>query len=172
MFAQFGTEGFRMIGTALDLVWEALEQVKDPEIPTVSVVELGLIRQVGFDGPQLLVTMAPTFVACPAIDVMATSIKEQLFEIGVDQVEVKLIYRPPWTSDWITSQGRKKLKLLGLAPPKQHGGDLERFIEAPAQCPYCDSTNTDLKNSFGSTLCRAIYFCNNCTQPFEQFKPI
>ncbi len=161
-----------MIETSLNRVWEVLEEVKDPEIPTVSVVELGLIRQVGFEGPRLIVAMAPTFVGCPALDVMAATIKEQLLEIGIDQVEVKIVYHPPWTSDWITSEGRQKLKMLGLAPPAQHGGDLERFIEAPAQCPYCESTDTELKNSFGSSLCRAIYFCNNCTQPFEQFKPI
>ena len=161
-----------MIETSLNRVWEVLEEVKDPEIPTVSVVELGLIRQVGFEGSRLIVSMAPTFVGCPALDVMATAIKEQLLEIGIDQVEVKIVYHPPWTSDWITSEGRQKLKHIGLAPPARHGGDLERFIEAPAQCPFCESTDTELKNSFGSSLCRAIYFCNNCTQPFEQFKPI
>lgn len=161
-----------MIETSLDSVWEALEEVKDPEIPSVSVVELGIIRQVGYQGSRLLVTMAPTFVGCPALDVMRGAIKEHLLEIGIDQLELKIVYYPPWTSDWITSEGRRKLKLIGLASPPQHGGDLERFLEALVPCPYCESTDTELKNSFGSTLCRAIYFCNNCTQPFEQFKPI
>jgi ring-1,2-phenylacetyl-CoA epoxidase subunit PaaD len=161
-----------MIETSLDQVWDALQEVKDPEIPTVSVVELGLIRQVGFEGSRLIVTLAPTFVGCPALDVMGAAIEEQLLEIGIDQVEVKLVFQPPWTSDLITSEGREKLKQIGLAPPPKHGGELERFIEASARCPYCDSTETEMKNSFGSTLCRAIYFCNNCTQPFEQFKPI
>ncbi len=99
-----------MIETSLNRVWEVLEEVKDPEIPTVSVVELGLIRQVGFEGSRLIVSMAPTFVGCPALDVMAIAIKEQLLEIGIDQVEVKIVYHPPWTSDWITSEGRQKLK--------------------------------------------------------------
>ncbi len=161
-----------MIETSLDRVWEALEEVKDPEIPNVSVVELGLIRQLGFEGPTLIVAMAPTFIGCPALDVMRAAITEQLLGIGIDRVEVKIVIKPPWTSDWITTEGRKKLKLVGLAPPLKHGGDLEHFVDAPASCPYCESTNTELKNSFGSTLCRSIYFCNNCTQPFEQFKPI
>ncbi len=161
-----------MIETTLDRVWEALEDVKDPEIPTVSVIELGLIRQVGFERSKLLVTMAPTFVGCPALDVMKTAIQDRLFAIGFHQVEVKIVLQPPWTSDWITSEGRKKLKLVGLAPPLKHGGDLEHVIDVSASCPYCESANTELKNSFGSSLCRAIYFCNNCTQPFEQFKPI
>ena len=161
-----------MTETTFDDVWQALEQVKDPEIPTVSVVELGLIRQIGMQGKSLLVTMTPTFVGCPALEVMTASIKSRLRESGIDAVEVKLVNQPPWTSDWITSDGRQKLKLAGLAPPPQHNGKLERAIEAPAHCPYCESTNTELKNSFGSTLCRSIYFCNNCTQPFEQFKPI
>jgi ring-1,2-phenylacetyl-CoA epoxidase subunit PaaD len=161
-----------MIETSLDQVWEALDEVKDPEIPNVSVIELGLIRQVGYEGQTLIVAMAPTFIGCPALDVMRGAIKEQLLKIGIDRVEVRIVVQPPWTSDWITTEGRKKLKLVGLAPPPQHGGDLEHFIDASTSCPYCESTNTDLKNSFGSTLCRSIYFCNNCTQPFEQFKPI
>ncbi len=161
-----------MIDTSLDRVWEALELVKDPEIPTVSVVELGLIRQVGFAGTKLLVAIAPTFVGCPALDVMKTAIQDRLLAIGIDQVEVKTVLRPAWTSDLITREGRKKLKLVGLAPPLRHGGDLEHIIDVSASCPYCDSENTELKNSFGSSLCRSIYFCNNCTQPFEQFKPI
>ena len=161
-----------MIETSLDHVWKALDEVKDPEIPTVSLVELGIIRQVGFESPTLIVTMAPTFIGCPALDVMGAAIRAKLSEIGFDRVEVKIVIQPPWTSDWITSEGRKKLKLVGLAPPVKHGGDLERFVDASASCPYCESTNTVLKNSFGSSLCRSIYFCNNCTQPFEQFKPI
>lgn len=161
-----------MIETSLDHVWEALEDVKDPEIPTVSVVELGIIRQIGFEGPVLIVAMAPTFVGCPALNVMREAVREQLLGIGIGRVEVKIVIRPPWTSDWISSEGRKKLKLIGLAPPPKHGGDLEHFIDVSASCPYCESTNTELKNSFGSSLCRSIYFCNNCTQPFEQFKPI
>ncbi len=162
----------QVFDTPLDRIWDALQEVKDPEIPSVSVVELGLVRQVGFEGSTLIVTLAPTFVGCPALDVMRSSIEGQLTDIGVDQVDVRLVFKPPWTSDWITPEGREKLKQIGLSPPPVHNGQLEQAIEAQSTCPYCESSKTELKNSFGSTLCRAIYFCNNCQQPFEQFKPI
>lgn len=153
-------------------VWEALEGVKDPEIPVVSVVELGLIRQVGHDGQRLIVTMTPSFVGCPALDVMQQEVERALEAIGYASPQVRMVYRPPWTSDWITSEGRRKLQQFGLAPAALHGGDLSAALQAPAICPYCESDQTELKNSFGPTLCRAIYFCNACRQPFEQFKPL
>lgn len=157
---------------ALADVWEALEAVKDPEIPVVSVVELGLIRQVGHDGDRLIVTMTPSFIGCPALDVMQREVVAALEQMGHATVELKVVYRPPWSSDWITSEGRRKLQQFGLAPPPVHGGDLPAAIEAAAVCPYCESDRTELKNSFGSTLCRAIYVCRSCQQPFEQFKPL
>ncbi|MFQ5932608.1 MAG: 1,2-phenylacetyl-CoA epoxidase subunit PaaD [Nitrospiraceae bacterium] len=156
----------------LEQVWEVLEQVKDPEIPVVSVVELGLIRQVGYEKGHLVVTLSPSFAGCPALDVMAADIEARLTGLGIGRVAVKTVYRPPWTSDWITSTGREKLKGCGLAPPAIHAGDLERALAEAARCPYCDSTDTELKNSFGPTLCRAIYVCLACRQPFEQFKPL
>lgn len=156
----------------LDHVWRALEQVKDPEIPVISIVELGLIRQVGYAGRRLVVTMTPSFIGCPALDVMRQEVRRRLQAIGADQVEVKTVLSPPWTSDWITTAGREKLRAFGLAPPPLRGGDLEASLQAAARCPYCEATDTELKNSFGSTLCRAIYFCNSCSQPFEQFKPL
>lgn len=156
----------------IEAVWEALEAVKDPEIPAVSVVELGLIRQIGYHGDRLVVTMTPSFIGCPALDVMQDMVEQALLGLGAAQPRVKLIYQPPWTSDWITSEGRRKLRDFGLAPPPPHGGDVAAALDAAAICPYCDSDHTELKNSFGSTLCRAIYVCNNCQQPFEQFKPL
>lgn len=161
-----------MNAPSLDQVWDALEHVKDPEIPVVSVVELGLIRQVGYDKGHLVVSMTPSFVGCPALDVMAEDIEARLTELGIESVRVKTTYRPPWTSDWITSSGRKKLRKFGLAPPPIHAGEIERVIAEAAHCPYCESTETELKNSFGSTLCRSIYVCHSCRQPFEQFKPL
>lgn len=157
---------------ALDRVWAALEQVKDPEIPVVSVVELGLVRQVGYQDGRLIVTMTPSFAGCPALDVMQRQVASALAQIGFEQPEVRLVYQPPWSSDWITSAGRAKLKDFGLAPPPVHGGDLATALDLAAVCPYCESDQTALTNSFGSTLCRAIYVCGNCGQPFEQFKPL
>lgn len=153
-------------------VWEALENVKDPEIPVVSVVELGLIRQVGHDGDRLIVTMTPSFIGCPALQVMQDQVQQTVEALGYERAEVRTVLEPAWTSDWITREGRRKLRDFGLAPAAIHGGNVVAALEAPATCPYCESERTELKNSFGPTLCRAIYFCTACKQPFEQFKPL
>ena len=152
--------------------WQILDEIKDPEIPVVSVVEMGLIRSVGVDGQAFIVVMTPTFTGCPALKVIQTAIVDRFRQAGLDQVSVHISLSPPWTSDWITPVGREKLKSFGLAPPPYHRGDLDLAWEAPVTCPYCASANTSLKNSFGPTLCRAMYVCLDCRQPFEQFKPI
>jgi len=156
----------------LDRVWQALEEVKDPEIPVISIVELGLIRQVGYADGRLLITFSPSFIGCPALDVMKQEVQRRLQQLGEASVEIKTVFSPPWTSDWITPAGREKLRGFGLAPPPKHAGDLTAVLQQAASCPYCDSLDTELKNSFGSTLCRSIYFCTACVQPFEQFKPL
>jgi len=153
-------------------IWEILDEVKDPEIPVVSVVEMGLIRSVGVSGEKVIVTMTPTFAGCPALRVMQEEIEERVREAGVEDVEVKMIYAPPWSSNRILPEGRRKLKEFGLSPPPRHDGDLQIALLEEVSCPYCDSKKTTLKNSFGPTLCRAIYYCENCQQPFEQFKPL
>lgn len=156
----------------VEQIWHLLEAVKDPEIPVVSLVEMGIIRHVEISEGKVIVAMTPTFSGCPALHVMRTEIKTTLNNAGVTEVDVKQVLYPPWTSDWITPAGRQKLKEFGLAPPQQHGGNFEITLLDPVSCPYCDSNNTSLKNSFGPTLCRAIYYCHHCQQPFEQFKPI
>lgn len=161
-----------MSGMSAGEVWEILEEVKDPEIPVISLVDLGLVRQVAVDEERVKVVMTPTFSGCPALQVMQEQVEERLREAGFEEVEVQMSREQSWTSDWITPSGREKLKEFGLAPPPLHEGDMESAWRESVRCPYCDSTNTDLRNSFGPTLCRAIFFCNNCQQPFEQFKPL
>lgn len=157
-------------------IWQALEEVKDPEIPVISVIEMGIVREVvaepGPFGPEVKITMTPTFSGCPALQVIEESIAECVRQMGVAAIEVKTVLHPPWTTDWISEAGRQKLKAFGLAPPGRHGGKLAVTFYEPVACPYCDSFNTTLKNAFGSTLCRAIYYCNGCQQPFEQFKAL
>ncbi len=153
-------------------VWQILDEVKDPEIPVVSVVEMGLIRSIGVQAGRLVVTISPTFAGCPALQVIQDEIAERLRLAGEAEVEVRLTYSPPWRSDWITPAAREKLKAFGLSPPPRHAGRLEEALAQAARCPYCDSDDTSLKNDFGATLCRAIYVCNSCRQPFEQFKPL
>lgn len=153
-------------------VWRALQEVKDPEIPVVSVVEMGIIRDVRVDGPGARILMTPTFSGCPALHVMRAGIEEKVQSLGFEDVVVETTLHPPWSSDWITDSGRQKLKEFGLAPPAKHGGDVSVTFYEPVACPYCDSQNTIVKNTFGPTLCRAIYYCQACQQPFEQFKAL
>ena len=153
-------------------IWDALNEVQDPEIPVVSLVEMGIIRGISLCEYEVAVTMTPTFSGCPALQVMRDEIEEKLRGLGYTAVNIKTTLSPPWSSDWITDSARAKLKAFGLAPPLRHGGNIEVTFFEPVTCPRCDSTNTIIKNSFGSTLCRAIYYCNQCQEPFEQFKAL
>jgi len=156
-------------------VWAALYDVHDPEIPTISVVDLGVVRSVATDSGSITVELLPTFVGCPAIEVMRSAVAERLHEFASD-VRVEISFAEPWTSDRITPEGREKLRGSGFAPPALigptfDGAELQVLLGA-ATCPYCGSRNTTLDNPFGPTLCRAIYHCDECNQPFEQFKAI
>jgi ring-1,2-phenylacetyl-CoA epoxidase subunit PaaD len=165
-----GGEGKRM---DVDGIWKLLEEVKDPEIPVVSLVELGIVRAVEISSDNaIIVTITPTFSACPALQTMKRDILGRLKEEGVESVVVKVVNSPPWTTDWISAKGREKMRAFGLAPAPQHGGSFEVMLLDEMTCPYCGSRKTSLKNSFGSTPCRMIYYCNACQQPFEQMKPL
>jgi ring-1,2-phenylacetyl-CoA epoxidase subunit PaaD len=138
----------------------------------VSLVEMGIVRDVEVAGGRVTVTMTPTFSGCPALDVMRREVIEKVASLGVEQVEVGMVLSPPWTTDWITEVARAKLKAFGLAPPRPGGGSQDVIFYDLALCPRCDGMNTTLKNSFGPTLCRAIYYCEDCQEPFEQFKAL
>lgn len=159
-------------------VWSELERIADPEIPAISVVDLGVIGAVRFEDKRLLVDLLPTFIGCPAIGVMQKQIVERLTELRLaDEVTVNVSFDPPWTSDRISARGRQRLRASGFAPPPVTSGQelngLEELAVLPiGECPYCRSRNTRLDNPFGPTLCRAIYHCADCRQPFEQFKRI
>jgi ring-1,2-phenylacetyl-CoA epoxidase subunit PaaD len=153
-------------------VWAALGDVHDPEIPTVSVVDLGVVRSVEAGPGRVRVELLPTFVGCPAIDVMREAVEERLRGFA-DEVRVDVSFAEPWTSDRITHEGRRRLRGSGFAPPGPVAVDDRLLPVLPvAECPYCGSRNTSLENSFGPTLCRAIYHCRDCSQPFEQFKAV
>jgi ring-1,2-phenylacetyl-CoA epoxidase subunit PaaD len=155
-------------------VWRALAEVKDPEIPTVSVVDLGMVRRVEVDGGRIRVELLPTFVGCPALDLIRRAVAERLESLA-PAVEVEATFAEPWTSDRITPEGRRKLRSSGFAPPAAAGDRplLATIAMRPAAtCPYCGSTDTTMENPFGPTLCRAIFYCNGCRQPFEQFKAV
>jgi ring-1,2-phenylacetyl-CoA epoxidase subunit PaaD len=155
-------------------VWLALENVKDPEIPVLSVIDMGVIYKVEVkeEPSSCIVTMTPTFVGCPAIDIMKKSVHEEVAKLGFDIVEVKVDLENTWTSDRMSAEAKIKLEKFGLAPPAVIMGELTEAQLNNVRCPHCGSTDTTLRSAFGSTLCRAIRFCFNCKQGFEQFKPI
>jgi ring-1,2-phenylacetyl-CoA epoxidase subunit PaaD len=164
--------------TSVDVqaVWAALAEVPDPEIPVVSVVDLGIVRSVELDGERLRVELLPTFVGCPALDVIRDAVTARLAGMA-PEIQVEMTFAEPWTSERITADGRRKLRESGFAPPGPHPhGDEPLFAtiatRPQATCPWCGSRDTDLENLFGPTLCRAIFWCNRCRQPFEQFKAI
>lgn len=149
-----------------------LQNVKDPEVPVISVLELGVVRHVDVqpDG-KVVVTITPTYTGCPAMDVMAADIKKELLEHNVQTVEVKLSLAPAWTTDWITDEGKRKLKEYGIAPPEKTRDIRALKGELPVvPCPQCGSTHTTLISLFGSTACKALWKCQECLEPFDQFK--
>jgi ring-1,2-phenylacetyl-CoA epoxidase subunit PaaD len=155
------------------LIWKLLDEVKDPEIPVVSLVEMGIVRDVQVSPENTVtITITPTFSGCPALQAMKTDIRERLKQAGIEQTEVVTVYSPPWTTEWITDEAREKMRAFGLAPAPRHGGSFEVTLLDAVACPYCGSHNTTLQNSFGTTPCRMIFYCNGCQQPFEQFKPL
>jgi ring-1,2-phenylacetyl-CoA epoxidase subunit PaaD len=153
-------------------VLSALGEIEDPEMPVISIVELGIVRDVKIDGDHAEVTLAPTFSGCPALSMITESVRHTVHAMGFADVDVRLAFDPPWSTDCISETGRQKLKRMGIAPPEIHGGDVLTVLELPTECPYCGSRKTTRRNSFGTTPCRAIYFCNNCIQPFERVKPL
>ncbi|GAP63041.1 ring-1,2-phenylacetyl-CoA epoxidase subunit PaaD [Ardenticatena maritima] len=154
-----------------EMVWQALNEVKDPEIPVVSVVEMGLINSVEIEGNHVVVNMTPTFAGCPALHIMRDEICARLAELGAEAT-VNFVFDPPWTSDRIQESAREKMKTIGLAPPARHGGLIEVDMLGVVACPYCGSDNTNMESPFGTTICRAIYYCHNCKQSFEKFKAL
>jgi ring-1,2-phenylacetyl-CoA epoxidase subunit PaaD len=153
-------------------IWQALRRVMDPEIPVVSVVDLGVIRQVELTSNGVRISMTPTFAGCPALDVMVRQVRATAQSLGFEPVDVEIVHDPPWTTDWLSEETKDTLRSFGLSPPPEHGGNIDLVLAEPAVCPYCGSSDTVLKNRFGSALCRSIHVCQACNQPFESFKPL
>ena len=154
-------------------IWKALSAVVDPEIPSVSIVELGIVRSVERSGDQWLVSITPTYSGCPATRVIESDIRDALAQIGGPDIRVVTQLAPPWTTDWIGPEARAKLEAYGIAPPGP--ADTSGLVQlhrhaVTVRCPYCHSLNTERKSEFGSTACKAIWYCRECRQPFEEFK--
>ncbi len=155
-----------------DKILNWLEEVKDPEIPVLSLIDLGVITDVIIEDAKVTVKMTPTFSGCPAIDYMKKDVIDVLKNKGIENVECHVSFEIQWNSNMVSEKGRKALKTFGLAPPPKHNMIIDIDILEHVTCPFCDSDNTDLKSPFGPTLCRSLHFCNNCKQAFEQFKPV
>ncbi len=163
-----------LVKPTVDEVWRWLEEVPDPEIPVVSVVELGIVRNVEWQGETLVVTVTPTYSGCPATAVIAFEVEEAIRRKGVDVIRIETKISPAWTTDWITESAKEKLKAYGIAPPSNENGaaSCAGMLKAPAdvECPRCRSADTSEISRFGSTPCKASWRCNACLEPFDYFK--
>jgi ring-1,2-phenylacetyl-CoA epoxidase subunit PaaD len=163
---------------ALDVVWDALAGVPDPEVPVISIVELGIVRGVDYVAGRLRVEVTPTYSGCPATELIATMIREKLASIGLCDVDLVQRLSPPWTTDWMAPAARERLARFGIAPPQGSATRIDvagisplRRARDAVPCPRCTSRDTRLVSQFGSTACKAQYVCNACREPFDYFKP-
>lgn len=154
-----------------DVLWKALEGVCDPEIPALSVVEMGMIRELEVQGSEVRVQVRPTFVGCPALDIIRRDIGTALSGVdGVASVEIQFVHDPPWSPDEISPSGQEKLRQFGIAPPAPGGGESLLTLDEVPPCPYCGSADTHMESIFGPTACRYTCYCSGCHQPFEAMK--
>jgi ring-1,2-phenylacetyl-CoA epoxidase subunit PaaD len=164
-----------MPGTAPEArIRDILQGVMDPEVPVLSVVELGIIREIRVEEGGVQITLTPTYSGCPAMRTMEEDMRSALAAEGISDVSFRTVYAPAWSSEWIPEEAKEKLRRAGIAPPRPMEVDdlvpLTRQRPSPVACPFCGSTHTVLKSAFGSTACKAIHFCNDCQQPFDEFK--
>jgi ring-1,2-phenylacetyl-CoA epoxidase subunit PaaD len=162
------------VTVSAEQVWAALDEISDPEIPVVSLVDLGVVRDVAVEGERVRIEFTPTFLGCPALEAMRSAMEEKVAALGAEP-EVAVIADDSWSTDRITPAGREKLREAGFAPPAPREASAPSLVQLQAQvfrCPYCGSTETRLENIFGPTPCRSLRYCESCRQPFEQFKTI
>jgi len=153
-----------MTHPSVDQVWEWLSAVPDPEIPVISLTDLGIIRDVEWQDETLVVTVTPTYSGCPATSIINLDIETALRGHGIEKIELKRQLSPAWTTDWLSEEGKRKLEDYGIAPPQPAGG--------PDHCPHCGSKNVEKVSQFGSTPCKATWRCKDCLEPFDYFKCI
>jgi len=155
------------------IIRDRLNEINDPEIPVLSIVDLGIVRDINLNDEELEVIITPTYTGCPAMDMIAAAIKIELATLGFKKVTVTHVISPAWTTDWMSEEGKQKLKEYGIAPPnpKQQVCNDKLFAEAETvQCPHCNSYHTHRISEFGSTACKALYQCDDCKEPFDYFK--
>jgi ring-1,2-phenylacetyl-CoA epoxidase subunit PaaD len=153
-------------------IWNILEEVKDPEVPVLSVIDLGIVRAVETSDDKISIIITPTYSGCPAMDIISMDIRLKLIEKGYRNISIQQQLSPAWTTDWMSEAGKQKLKTFGIAPPnpKQQFCISEMFQQEAVQCPRCDSYHTELISQFGSTACKSMYRCLDCKEAFDHFK--
>ncbi len=159
---------------SVDAVWEALAEIPDPEIPVISLVDLGVVKGVAVEGERVRVEFTPTFMGCPALEAMKGQMEAAIAGLGAEP-HVDVILDDSWSTDRITAEGREKLRVAGFGPPTPRAAGPTTLVQLQSKafrCPYCGSTETRLDNIFGPTPCRSVRYCESCRQPFEQFKTI
>ncbi|HFK7187812.1 TPA: 1,2-phenylacetyl-CoA epoxidase subunit PaaD [Serratia odorifera] len=152
-------------------IWHCLQQISDPELPVLSITDLGMVRSVEAEGTGWRVTFTPTYSGCPATEFLLEAIERQLFEAGFSPVRVEVRLDPAWTTDWMNAEARARLRQYGVAPPQGHSCD-RPLSHGPVPCPRCGSEHTEKISEFGSTACKALYRCRACREPFDYFKCI
>ena len=157
-----------------DDIIDLLKDVPDPEIPVLNVVEMGIVRDVLVEAEEIRVDITPTYSGCPAMKAIEDDIAAHLKSKGLENVRVKTVYSPAWTTDWLSDETKQKLKEYGIAPPEGKADDefYRDLVQKPIFCPFCSSADTKLTSQFGSTACKSLHYCNECQQPFENFKCI
>jgi ring-1,2-phenylacetyl-CoA epoxidase subunit PaaD len=148
-------------------ILKLMEDINDPEIPILNIVEMGIVRDVLLEQNDITIKITPTYMGCPAMNTIKNEILDVLFSNGYENADVKTVYSPAWTTEWLSSETKQKLKEYGIAPPKNASKLLDKI-----DCPFCSSNNTILTSEFGSTACKSLHYCDNCHQPFEHFKCI
>ena len=159
---------------APETVWRALAEIPDPEIPVISIVDLGIVRDVRIDDGRVAVELTPTFMGCPALETMRAQMEAAIRGLGAEP-DIQVVLDDSWSTDRMTPEGREKLRAAGFAPPAPRSAGRPTLLQlerGPFRCPWCGSTDTTLENVFGPTPCRSLRYCNGCRQPFEQFKTI
>ena len=150
------------------MLYEYLEEIKDPEVPVLSIIDLGIVRDIQLKDDELEVTITSTYMGCPAMDMIATAIRIELTTLGFKKIKITRAISPAWTTDWMSEAGKRKLKEYGIAPPQTRSDGLR--LTDGVECPHCNSKNTRVISEFGSTACKALYQCNDCKEPFDYFK--
>lgn len=152
-------------------IWQRLAQIPDPEVPVITITELGVVRGVDFSDEKLTITITPTYSGCPAMSLFTAEIRAAMAAAGFKNLEIKTVLSPAWTTDWLSLEAKLKLKKYGIAPPVVQVSDADPFAPLPpVPCPRCDSENTRESSRFGSTSCKSLFVCEDCLEPFEYFK--